>query len=387
MNTIKSTKNIICESFFQRMLQVAFVKKYVANFIQEGIPEQEIIVLADEVFVHTLAHFGIRVEISSIRELDRTFKGVIAIDFNEEYVKHEDKELYLSLFASSDSLAISYVESVTALKSFLLTQLKFQTQRANEEEYQKTLFASHKSMDNAPQENQIEAEYDFTQSKLTPLKLNMFLSCRRKFYYLFVLGLKDKPKEVEMGLAISDMYEALSRIYAKKSRFKYFDELEEVFKESINRNHHLSSTNFKSFLTNEIEYFKNARVVSCDATLEGRVDGIDLMVDVNRVDETLSGNNFLKYKFTYPSSRNRVISDYTLSFIELLAYENGFKMKNNAYFYSLKDGVLHPPQENEMDELSKTLRELGSTKKFDFYKTDTLMHCNYCDYTTICERR
>jgi len=357
-----------------------------------------------------------------------SFDGVIVVDFNEGTVpRKSEKDLFLNsgtrikaglpgatdrealqklyynnLFLRAKEVAISYVGSADSVPSRFLMQLGIQSvQKFDELSYASILFESH-AQEHLKEET-IELDYDFTSRPLSATGLKSFLTCKRKYYFHYIQGLKeheierDLPKEHEIGNALHD---ALRDVYEKKSRFTDKDELSKEISLALKENsadnvlntyqHKLWMKQLEPFINNEIERFKEAEVKGCEVELSKEVKGIRLSGKIDRIDTTLDGLEVLDYKSgSYPKYTSRTVekaNDFQLEFYYLLAQNEG-EVKGCGY-YDLKTGriINEDLLESKLELLYEHLDVLRETKRFDFEKTESLKDCAFCPYTYLCGR-
>ena len=357
-----------------------------------------------------------------------SFDGVIVVDFNEGTVpRRSEKDLFLNsatrikaglpgasdreslqklyynnLFLRAKEVAISYVSSAESVPSRFLMQLGIKSeQKFDELDYSEILFQSHKQ--EKVEEEKIELDYDFSSRTLSATGLKSFLTCKRKYYYHYIKGLKeheielDLPKEHEIGNALHD---ALRDVYEKKSRFTDRDELTREIALALEVNsadnvltkyqHKLWMQQLEPFIENELERFKESEVKACELELSKEINGIRIGGKIDRVDSTLNGLEVLDYKSgSYPKYTVRTVekaTDFQLEFYYLLAQNEG--EVNACGYYDLKTGAIVNEDllETKLELLNVHLDTLRETKRFDFEKTETLKDCQFCPYTYLCGR-
>ncbi|NPA59684.1 MAG: PD-(D/E)XK nuclease family protein, partial [Epsilonproteobacteria bacterium] len=181
------------------------------------------------------------------------FDVAIIVDFNDNYVpKRSNKDMFLNtnirkmanlptmqdrenlqkhyydlLISKSKRVYISYVDSSQSTASRFLKELNIKKQNKYlEVDYAKVLFdiSKHTTKD----EEDIVLEYSFKDRELSATRLNIFLTCKRRYYYRYIKHIqrheipKDIPKEYEIGNLV---HKALSNLYMKKNRYTSVVEL------------------------------------------------------------------------------------------------------------------------------------------------------------------
>ncbi|MDX1296288.1 MAG: PD-(D/E)XK nuclease family protein, partial [Sulfurimonadaceae bacterium] len=312
------------------------------------------------------------------------------------------KLYYNNLFLRAKQVAISYVESADSVPSRFMTQLELQgTKSFGDAQWADILFQREHRKPHEVLE--IEASYDFTSKPLSATGLKTYLTCKRKFYHRYVEGLKeheiakDMPEEHEIGTAL---HNALRDVYEKQSRFTDIKSLRHAVDETLRFHngktaldhylHKLWMRRLEPFFAAEIERFKEAEVVLCEATLNTEIRGIKLTGQIDRIDRTLEGLEVLDYKSgkfaTYTPRTVEKATDFQLEFYYLLAQQKGEVAR--CGYYDLKSGeiVNEALLENKLELLYGHLQELREATTSNFEKTDSLSECRFCEFAHICGR-
>jgi ATP-dependent helicase/nuclease subunit B len=357
-----------------------------------------------------------------------TYDGVIVVDFNENSVpRRSEKDLFLNsstrikaglpgaedreslqklyynnLFQRAKKVAIAYVDSADTVPSRFLTQLGIKTERGYDDMQWADLLFTREERSKVEDEK-IETSYDFTKRPLSSTALKTFLTCRRQFYHRYVEGLKrheiakDMPDEHEIGTAL---HEALRHVYERENRFSEKEALRKAVASALQSSsgstvlekylQKLWLRRLEPFFDAEIARFKEAEVLACEKELSTEVCGVTLTGRLDRIDRTLEGLEVLDYKSgkfpTYTARTVEKATDFQLEFYHLLARQIG-EVKSCGY-YDLKSGkiVLEGLLEAKLELLYDHLHLLREEKRFDFYKTDDLAACRFCDYAHLCKR-
>ena len=356
------------------------------------------------------------------------YDGVIVVNFNEGVVpRKSEKDLFLnsvtrhnaglpttkeredlqklyyhSLFTQAKIVHISYVSSTDAVPSRFLTQLGLDLSEEQKDALYAPIVMALTSYEKQ-EISEIEGEYDFTKRALSATGLKAFLTCKRKFYYKYVEGIKkhemaqDMPQEHEIGTAL---HKALQIVYEEQQSFSNINALRSAVEKALHESggrtvldnylHKLWMQRLTPFFENEITRFQEVRVHACEKKLECEARGIKLYGEIDRIDSTLDGLEVLDYKsgkyFTYTSRTLENATDFQLEFYHLLASTLG--EVTNCGFYDLNKGkiVYEPILYEKLEKLYLLLDELRETKHFVFDKTEKLSDCNYCEYAYLCER-
>ena len=358
-----------------------------------------------------------------------SFKGVIAVDFNDENVpKRIDKDMYLSsqlraraslptsqdredlqrhyyslLFNRALHVSISCVDDKAP--SRFLTQLNIPVHKAKDiAKYMDILYKPDVKY-NKLQDDEIVLSHDFTKDTVSASSLKVLLECKRKYYYKYILSIKkhevasDYIKEYEIG---TDLHEVLRKIYSQYDRFDNKAKLQTVFNNEIDAIY--CSTNLKkyqlelwkkkidAFLQNEIERFNNGfSVVSCEQKFIYKYKNIKLSGQIDRIDIKNNEIFVLDYKSgKYPvySSKNIAkATDFQLEFYYLFASTLNKDILGCGY-YDLNKGMVVDEclLTNKLQLLTQYLDDMQDIKEINFCKTDDVSKCQYCEFIYMCDR-
>ena len=355
------------------------------------------------------------------------YKGVIVLDFNDEFVpKRSQKDLFLSsavrahaglptkrdrenlqryyyhqLFSRAEKIAIAYVKNETSMPSRFLDELGFNTSlMADEKALQPFLFELNASKTLYDQPF-IDAPYDLKAFPLSATKLKTLLTCKRQFYFRYLQKLKEAKMpsaqidEQVIGLTLHKVLEDAICDEVLLDEKSLYTTLETLLKEN---NHHevwgyfvdVWLQKLKPLMCNEIaRYEEGFRVFKKEFVhavpygefmLEGQIDRIDQKGDELFVIDYKSGK--------VPTTTERSLestTDFQLVFYDHIASALG--KVGGVYYYDLKEGVLVP--ENFMEEkkalLHVKLSELS--KPINGYELcDEIKHCRLCPYVQLCGR-
>jgi len=361
------------------------------------------------------------------------FEGVIVVDFNENFVpRKNEKDLFLSssiriksglpstedreslqklyyhnLFKRAKHVAISYVESSDSVASRFLTQLGIATQNHYDDLQYADILFERKNREPI-EEQEIEADYDFTSKPLSATGLKRFLTCKRQFYHHYVDRLKDHeipkdmPEEYEIGTAL---HNALRDVYLRQNRFDDRDALKQALEYALaEHNGHTELDSYlqklwmrrlEPFFDTEMKRFKANEVYRCEENFTAERKGIKLTGNIDRIDLTPDGLEVLDYKSgKYPLYTVRTVekaTDFQLEFYYLLVEQNYNILSSEPIkcgYYDLKSGQIVPEAvlEQKLELLDQHLEMLTSTTRFEFSKTEDISVCRYCEFVYLCGR-
>lgn len=355
------------------------------------------------------------------------YKGVIVVDFNDEFIpKRSQKDLFLSsalrlhvglptkrdrenlqryyyqqLLSKADKVAISYVHNELSLPSRFLDELGFVQRSIVDESVFAPLFFQLQPFKSPYDEIFIDAPYDLLASPLSATKLKILLTCKRQFYFRYVLNLKEAKMptnaidEQSLGVMVHSVLEEViddeAMLNIKRLRERILVSLKAC-------NTHEVWSYFADVWAEKLEPFMQEEIVRFDAgyrifkkefshkiaykncILEGTIDRIDIRQNKLSVIDYKSG----KVPTTTVKSLDQT-TDFQLIFYELLAQSLG--EVEGVYYYDLKAGTLieEPFLAEKKALLEEKLREFQ--KPINGYeKCEELKHCRLCPYTQLCQR-
>lgn len=355
------------------------------------------------------------------------FEGVVVVDFNEGYVPHKsDKDLFLNtqtrkfaglptsgdreslqkhyyamLFNRAKRVAIACVQNAESVPSRFLLQMKIPL-RSAQYRYEEALFPPF-----SPKErlrSSYAGEYDFTAHPLSASSLKSFLTCRRQFYYRYVLHLvphelpRDLSEERDIGNVLHASLEALYRgrdAYRTPAEIKKALEAlwgEHVGDDALQRHmKRLWLEKLETFYRSEIRRFEEGwRVAYREKELSTTIEGITLVGRVDRIDMREGAFEVIDYKSgSYPDvdrEPREEDTDYQLSVYAFLAATLG-EVQGCGY-YDLGRGELF--RERFLEAKNARLREIMKTlaegKTWDWEMCEDLSRCRNCAYVYLCNR-
>lgn len=357
------------------------------------------------------------------------FDGVIVLDFDGANVpKKSDKDMFLNthireaaslptsldrqnlqkyyydrLFSRAKEVAICYVKSEKDGGSRFLDELNIATKNIDEESLLNTL-CEPKVPDEPKEDEQIIMRYDFSKVELSSSKLKTFLECKRKYYYRHIKNLTShelETQEIQAKDIGNKLHLILKNLYLEHSSYKDEQSLRAELLKQISLvgaknlieeyQLELYKKTLESFCALEVQRFQEGyRVLSVENFYKSEFEGIKIVGFIDRVDELDGELIVLDYKsgsynlYTQKSLQNA--TDFQLEFYYILASSVG-KVKECA-FYDLKDMKIVSEDffEQKLTRLREIIKELVSTKEFDFTKCEELKYCRFCEYAKICGR-
>jgi inactivated superfamily I helicase/CRISPR/Cas system-associated exonuclease Cas4 (RecB family) len=348
------------------------------------------------------------------------FKGVIICDFNEGVVPtistkdrflnsnvrkaaklptKEDRDslqryYYKSLIERAQNVVILYHTSEEMIPSKFLYELNLPKAKSIKAPLN---FLYKKSTLNL---EIIDQEIDFDPKKeiWSPTKLETWLSCKRKFYFKYILKIEEKPKkEINSGAIL---HASLRNIFRKRDHFneklefkKALEKDLERFEKEVEFKYHKKVwiKSLENFFETQIEHFRLGwRVYECEFTISGELEGIRFSGKIDRIDKKEEKFLLIDYKSGSVKNINKKsledIKDFQLNIYHLLLKDK-LNLEDQIYWelFSGKSFSLTNLEEKN-ERLSLILKELKKQKSFVNSKCEDLSFCRFCDYRLMCQR-
>ncbi len=356
-----------------------------------------------------------------------SYDGVIIVDFSDEFVpKRSQKDMFLSstirthaglpnrndrenlqryfyfsLISGAKNVAISYVKNDLSMGSRFLDELGlYASNLVDETSYFKPLFKSS-CIPKRYDPIELEGSYDVKAGVLSASKLKTILTCKRQFYYKYIL--KSKEAEVPNSeLSPADIGNALHEaLHYVLENMKVIDEnllMIELRKYLLNKKDGLVwqfyadiwLEHLRKFASLEAKrYDEGYRVYALEKSLHVEYKGFKLEGQIDRIDIKDNRLSVIDYKSgKIPKSTIRTLdkeNTFQLEFYYLLAKE--LKEVDSLCYYDLKKAELVKESlfEEKMQKLDEILKELETPLK-NFEKCESKTTCLYCPYVKLCGR-
>lgn len=355
------------------------------------------------------------------------FDGVIVVDFNEGFVPHKsEKDLFLNtktrqhaalptaqdreslqkhyyamLFNRARQVAIASVKNTESVPSRFLLQLGIPMVEADYR-YERVLFPS--PLERPVLWDECSGEYDFCAHPLSASSLKSFLTCKRQFYYRYVMHLtphelpRDLSQERDIG---NELHSALENLYRDSDHYASADHiragLKKVWGEQKNDDpleRHMKRLwldKLETFFECEVQRFAQGwRVAHREKELSVALEGITFVGRVDRIDMRDGVLEVIDYKSgKYPDvdkepKENDV--DYQLSVYAFLASTLGAVAQ--CGYYDLSRGELKMEQflEAKNDRLREIVASMAAQKRWEWEMCEDLSRCRLCPYVYLCHR-
>lgn len=352
----------------------------------------------------------------------KSFDGVVIVDFNEDVVpkvgekdlflnsairRHADmptrgdkenlqKNYYYLLMLRSERAALCYVKNEEASASRFLKELKLADPDVSDAVYRPVIAPVSKRPTLYGEE--IEAANPFIKSRrLTPTRLKDFLTCRRRFYYRYLLEIRKPEREEEPNMG-SLIHAALEAAAVSKERFashgEYFSfVMDRLYKRVSKAMMRLEISieweeRLKRFCELDFENLTSMAHPVVEDWCEAGFGGFTLSAKIDRVDLSQGVVRAIDYKTSKKVEKTvEDENDFQLLFYRLWA-ESAYPDKRvETLYWDLYKGVEIPVDTSErIERLKEVLNDLATAQKICFEKTDDESACGYCDFKTACGR-
>ncbi|MDA3043136.1 MULTISPECIES: PD-(D/E)XK nuclease family protein [unclassified Campylobacter] len=350
-----------------------------------------------------------------------SFEAVIIPDFNDDFVpkrsegemflnstlrakagliSHKDREdlqrfYYSCLIFGAKKVAICYHDMAEKSPSRFLKN--FNTQEDMDEfSMQDYLRIFNGKIYEKPEFSDFtpKMEHDFFAEPVSHARFDTFSTCKRKYYYSYILNIKEGLKFGEDNASMGNiLHEAFEEYYAKYPKFDYAKFVEIYLKKAMKKNVDFYSIYYDlcrvKFLAKTIvEHEQKWNFAQSEANFDGVKfnEFATISGKIDRIDTNESGDRFIiDYKR----------GDYNAKSMQLKFYKAllGDDEMEAAYL-SLRDKKF-AFDENEKDDAGKSAFEILSEKfeeiralcesEISFERASKSGACKYCAYKIICK--
>ena len=351
----------------------------------------------------------------------KDFDGAVLVDFNEEYVpKVSEKDLFLSsalrrhagmptradkenlqkhyyyrLLQSSRRSAVAYVKNEETLPSRFLYELGFRESENEGPRYRPIIAPVQEPP--KPYSNEIAGKNPFRQARsLTPTRLKDWLECPRRYYWRYVVGVRDEEEgDVNVGALIHAALEEAAKnrhTFADAQDYHAFvmDRLYGGAKDATMRFDIALewADRLAAFCRKDFEDLKEAQSIRPEAWIESEMKGFKLKARVDRIDETPRAIRIIDYKTTRQMKKTlQDPNDFQLLFYERWARTHRpEKVAVPLYVDLYETAWIEPELREKRERLDTLLATLALPEHVEFSMTDERDLCRYCDYKTVCAR-
>ncbi len=232
-------------------------------------------------------------------------------------------------------------------------------------------------------------------------KLNIFLSCKRKYYYLYEKRLKAKEsEELNEGLFLHKLLEHLFKNHNSFNDFKtmqrdienLLNTLLDTLSAKIAYSKLLWKAKLTKFIEQQIAHFKKGwRVLETERRVIGEIGGLKFEGKIDRIDTDGSNILVVDYKTGSIVEANRVKNLSRLKDFQMSIYSELLKpyySNIHLVFIELFKGKMTPITElkTKTQMLYGIIEELKGLKEIEAVRCEDISKCQYCDYTLLCQR-
>jgi len=353
-----------------------------------------------------------------------SFRGVVVVDFNDGIVpaipakdnflnssirkfanlptKNDrealQKQIYKRLLEEANRAVIIYSLSNNKSPASYLYELGLDLGKSQEPNLQ--ILYSQPSKIVEPNEPIIE---NFDMSKITwsATRLQTFLTCRRKYYYIYEQQLR--PKESDELNEGAFLHKLLENLFREQSFFESFDDMKiamdrlldrllETKTPKINYTKLLWKAKLTKFIEQQILHFKAGwRVVEREKQIAGDIGGVKFRGVVDRIDQDSTHTLILDYKSGSITEANRTknlenLTDFQMSIYSQLLKDSYSNME--LAFVELFNGKITPITQLDVktELLLENISEIKQLNRVVCERCEDVSRCQYCDYTLLCER-
>lgn len=353
------------------------------------------------------------------------FDGVVIVDFNEGIVPASSgkdrfldsrvrrfaglpdrldrealqKHYYARLLEGAQEAVILYTAGESRLPSRLLYELGLEEGEAVAAP--RELLYTHAPLPKERKEPVVDA-FDPLSMEWSASRLKVWLECRRRFYYRYILGLEEKrSEEINEGQVL---HRILERLFADRDHYEDSEEMRRRFETLAARELERSgiagrylqaywSRKLVPYFRQETERFARGwRVEARERSIQGTIEGMRFTGRVDRIDAREGERMVLDYKSGKLTEANRrssleKVTDFQMSIYEALL-RSEYPQLELAFVVPLEERAFVPAValEEKRELLKEHLKELKTTRSFVAERCEDLKRCTWCPYQLLCER-
>lgn len=336
-------------------------------------------------------------------------KGVIIVDFNDDLVpkrttgemflnstirkragliSYQDREnlqrsYYKNLIDAALFVAISYQNSEDKLPSRFLKYFNTKSDESYLDSDYLGLFHGGFREFVPNYDDEIICKHDFFANELSFSRLNSFLTCPRKYYYKYILSIKE-PTAIAQNSASSGMifHASLDELYRNLGHFD-LGEFIKIYTKNAAKNLDefeikLNSAKFAKLGEILIEHEKNWSFYESEKSINGvKFAGILIGGKIDRIDRNEEGEIcIIDYKSGKADKKS-----LQLPFYKALIADDSAR----SLYLSLKN-LEFVEQEAGLDEsLLAQIEAIKAINKTEINFAPSKNGCEYCAYITICK--
>jgi len=436
----REVTELSCSSFFSKLAEIIVFDKKESETVEEKyylferLFENEILGYTEWLYLwlKTLSEITIddvgggKITVMGVLETRGiSFRGVVIVDFNEGIVpavsgkdmflnstvrafaglptkadrEALQKQYYHRLLQQAEEAVLCYCTSENRLPSKFLYELKLsnaiQTKAPLQLLYPCNIIANREA---DPKVEQFDA---FAQT-WSPARLKVWLECKRKYYYRYLLNINAKEEQTLNEGAF--LHTLLEQLYQEQNFYQTQEVLtqrlhsimEKLLPQQDAQSRYrklLWQEKLKGFVAKEIAHFQAGwRVVAREVNIAGEIGGLKFKGRIDRIDQNQSDTLILDYKSgrveKEPKKLNPdKITDFQMSIYQHLLEKN-YRNLSLAFIKIFEKGEKQHLTllEERKALLAEHLVTLKQTNAFVATKCDDLQKCTYCEFTLLCQR-
>lgn len=354
-----------------------------------------------------------------------SFDGVIIVDFNDGIVPASSskdqflnssvrafaglptkkdreflqKQYYKRLLEQAKEVVLIYATGENALPSRFLYELGLNGSK--EASVDLSLLYDQDSQLKAEVDPFVES-FDATKITWSSSRLKTFLSCKRKYYYTYIEGIKEKEeKERNEGTIL---HELLEKLFSQNEYFESIEAMQTALFKLLDEIHNgdnaksyyqrlLWKEKLKGFIESQVAHFKAGwRIVLKEQEFYCNIGGLNFKGRIDRIDQDSSHTLVLDYKSGKTDEAQRTknlekLTDFQMSIYHELLKEK-YKNINLAYVKLFENGNIEEIKalQEKTELLYEHIAALKTIKSFEASKCEELKVCEYCEFQLLCQR-
>jgi len=349
------------------------------------------------------------------------FDGVIVCDFNDDkipklsikdkFISTKIKELsglptitdrenlqryyYKRVFDKASQIAICFIDDEQSVMSRFIVQLFENYKEYLVKKEYKTILYTPKQLQHF--RSDIILDIDLSKQSWSATSLKSYLTCKRQYYFNYIAKIKEhtisiKPQNFEVG---SIIHNCLEEAVKKETLTNQFIHNYLVTFQKSNPYLVLELELWKKKLEKLVEFEKirmanEIQIQSVEQPFNLVYKGINIKGKIDRIDKHNDGTfEILDYKTSSslkidtPKTYEESV-DFQLEFYYLSQRD---KMIKSVGYYDLNDSSIKSEVmlKEKLEYLDMHLQRLKTTT-VNFECTDKVSNCQFCTYSTICQR-
>lgn len=337
----------------------------------------------------------------------KIYDAVVIVDFNDNLVPHpSQKEMFLSSSVRKKAGLISHLDRENLQRFYyesLINRAKFVSiSYLSDEEHIVSRFARDFDIckdEKYPQDSYLQAlnkesanldlslrdiilKHDFFSYPLSFSRLDTYNTCKRKYYYKYILKIggyrnfADETKAKEFGSIIHECLRAYFSKFSDKFDKNEFYSILKSYKNRINLlDFELFKLKLDEFENIQNEHFGSGfKVIECEKTFTSKLCGIEITGKIDRIDRGLDYDLLIDYKTGAVNEKS----------FQLAFYEALYGKCESCYFSFLNNEFIK--NGSNLDTLKECINSLKAEFSSEVCFERNPKACAYCDYALFCKK-